>query len=152
MQYNPNPDGSEGHGIKNSNFGHCMTWLSCIHVSPVFISCRVVRPPTMHGPNDKTWGCLLISVVAHRNYWGNIKHEVDPDICFLGSVLLFISLWYRDIIESNTFSPIVLTNSQTDIKNDHGRSMSLPLFMRIAVWWVQLLQSSNTILPIHKQF
>lgn len=27
----------------------------------------------------------------------------------------------RDIIESNTFSPIVLINSQTDIKNDHGR-------------------------------
>ena len=103
-----------------------------------FTPCWAVRPPAMHDPNDKTWGCLLISVVAHRNYWGNIKHEVDPDICFLGSVLLFISLWYRDIIESNTFSPIVLTNSQTDIKNDHGRSMSLPLFMRIAVWWVQL--------------
>ncbi len=27
-----------------------MTWLSRIHVSPVFISCRVVRPPTMHDP------------------------------------------------------------------------------------------------------
>lgn len=85
---------------------HGMTWLSRLPVSPIVvtlmnmchisISCWVVRPPTMHDPNDKTWGCLLISVVAHRNYWRNIKHEVDPDICFLGPVLLFISLWYRD--------------------------------------------------------
>lgn len=85
--------------------GTVWRWLSRIHVSPVFIPCWVGRPPTMHDPNDKTWGCLLASLVAHRNFWRTIKHKVNPDIRFQNLFYCLSPFGHRDIIiESKTFS------------------------------------------------
>ena len=59
-----------------------MTWLSRMHVSPVFKSCQVVRPPTMHDPNDKTCGCLLFNDVMLTGYFRiAINTKSNPDIC-----------------------------------------------------------------------
>lgn len=116
------------------------TRKSCFQIVPSS------RPPTMHDPNDETWGCLWFNDVILTGYFRVTINIKSIQISVFRTCSIHLPFGHRDIIESNTFSPIVLTNSQTDIKNDHGRSMSLPLFMRIAVWWVQLLQSSNTVL------
>lgn len=71
--------------------GHCMTWLSRMHVSPAFISCRVVDrlQCTTQTIRHEVVYCQML--ITHRLHLIRNKHEVKSR--YLLEPFLRISLW-----------------------------------------------------------
>lgn len=70
---------------------HCMTWLSRMHVSPAFISCRVVDrlQCTTQTIRHEVVYCQML--ITHRLHLIRNKHEVKSR--YLLEPFLRISLW-----------------------------------------------------------